>query len=119
MTKKSKKEGQRHKTCNVIGCEKKGRILANLGGIEVAYCPHHRKKYGERIINALINSCFNYKLTNFLTETKKEIFMNDDFLCKECGQKLKEYIIKKTTELEELIKYADDNDAKIAEEDLN
>ena len=70
MAKKNKKEGQRHKTCEIVGCEEKGRILAILGNIDLAYCPHHRKKYGERIINALINSCFNYKLTSFLAETK-------------------------------------------------
>jgi hypothetical protein len=103
--------GQRSKTCDIIGCEEKGRILATLGGtIEIAYCPKHRKKYGERIINALINSCFNYKLTNFLTEVKTDIFMGSNILSEESAIKLKAYIIDKTVELEKVLDYAEKND---------
>jgi len=111
--------GQRSKTCDVIGCEKKGRVLANLGGIPICYCPTHRKKYGERIINALINSVFNYKLTNFLSDVKKDIFMSKDFLSEESAKKIKAYILTKTKELEELEAYAEKNDIKGIVEDLN
>ena len=102
--------GQRTKVCMANGCTERGRVLANLGGIEIAYCPKHRKKYGERIIDALINSVFNYKLTNFLTEIKTDIFMDDEFLCEACGSKLKMYIIDKTAELEGVLEYATKND---------
>ena len=102
--------GQRSKTCNISGCNERGRVLARFGRTEIVYCPKHRKKYGERIINALINSVFNYKLTNFLTEVKTKIFMKDDFLCEACGSKMKAYIIDKTVELEEITQYAEDND---------
>ncbi len=102
--------GQRSKQCNVVGCEDYGRVLAKLGGIEIVYCPKHRKKYGERIINALINSVFNYKLTNFLTEVKTEIFMNDNFLCEACGSKMKTYILDKTAQMESIVEYAETND---------
>jgi hypothetical protein len=117
--KKTKTDGQRSKVCDINGCQNKGRILAKLGGIEIAYCPEHRKKYGERIINALINSCFNFKLTNFLTEIKTEIFMGDNIFCMECNQKLKDYIIEKTEELENMLIYAEENDAKIAEDEVD
>ena len=110
-----KKNGQRSKTCDISGCNEKGRVLATLGGIDIAYCPKHRKRYGERIIDALINSRFNYKLTNFLTEVKTEIFMNDDFFCEACGSKLKYYIISKTEELEAILKFQYENDAGLDE----
>lgn len=104
-------KGQRKKKCDINGCEKYGRSLATMGDIEIAYCPYHRKKYGERIINALINSLFNYKLSNFLLSVKTDIFMDDVFLCDECKVKLKKYIISKTEEMEETLKYQKDNDA--------
>jgi len=104
-------KGQRSKPCDIVGCDKNGRVLAKLGGIEISYCPVHRKKYGERIINALINARFNYKLTNFLTEVKTEIFMNDEFFCEACGSNLKNYIISKTNELEAIVKFQEDNNA--------
>ncbi len=115
---KNEKRGQRCRTCNIKGCDKKGRVLANLGGIEIAYCPEHRKKYGERIVNALINALFNFKLTNYLADVKAKIFMSPDFFCESCGQKLKDYIIDKTEELEKIIDYAEENDAHVAPEDL-
>ena len=104
--------GQRSKTCDIINCTNKGRVLANIGGVEIAYCPMHRKKYGERIINALINSCFNYKLTNFLAEIKTEIFFGSEILDEACGSRLKNYILTKTTELELITEYAEDNEIK-------
>lgn len=106
-------KGQRSKTCDIIGCEERGRILARLNNdIEIAYCPKHRKKYGERIINALINSCFNYKLTNFLSEVKSDIFFGSDILSDESAEKLKNYIIIKTKDLEEVLEYAEKNNIK-------
>ena len=102
--------GQRNKQCDIIGCENRGRILAKFGTIEIAYCPKHRKKYGERIINALVNSVFNYKLTNFLTVVKTDIFLNDNFLCEACGSKIKDYVLTKTNELEQVIEYAEVNE---------
>lgn len=103
--------GQRSKTCDMIGCEEKGRILAHMGNIDIAYCPTHRKKYGERIINALINSRFNFKLTNFLSGVKKDIFMSDNMFCEECASKLKTYVIDKSDELDNIIEYQEENDA--------
>lgn len=109
--------GQRSKTCDVTGCNEKGRVLARIGGkIEIAYCPKHRKKYGERIINALINSKFNYKLTNFLAGVKTKIFWEEGILDEGSAQRLKEYILKKTDELEELVEYAEDNEVTLDEE---
>ena len=105
-------KGQRGKECDVSNCTEHGRILAKLGTIDIAYCPRHRKKYGERIINALINSRFNYKLSNFLSVFKKDIFMNDEMFCDECGNKLKSYIISKTEELENILEFQEENDAK-------
>ncbi len=103
-------KGQRYKTCDIIGCEEQGRVLAKLGHIDIAYCPKHRKKYGERIIDALINSKFNYKLTNFLSEIKGDVFFSDDMFCEECSLKLKNYFISKTAEMEKLLEYAEEND---------
>lgn len=105
--------GQRSKECCITGCDKKGRVLARMGTIELAYCPKHRKKYGERIINALINSRFNYKLTNFLTDVKTKIFMSDEFFCEGGAEKLKEYIIEKTEELEAILEYQEENAAEL------
>ena len=110
MSDQNDSRGQRSRLCDVVGCEAKGRILANLGGMPISYCPKHRKKYGERIINALVNSVFNYKLSNFLSNVKTDIFMSDDFLSEESSKKIKDYIITKTSELEDLLKYAEDND---------
>ncbi len=110
--------GQRSKICDIIGCGQKGRVLARLGGeIEIAYCPKHRKKYGERIINALINSCFNYKLTNFLSEVKTDIFFGSDILSEDSSIKLKQYILDKTGELEAVLQYSIDNEITIDEDE--
>ena len=110
--------GQRSKECDITGCNNKGRILAKLGDIPIGYCPYHRKRYGERIINALINSLFNYKLSNFLSNVKADIFMNKDFLCQGCSEKLKQYIINKTEKLDGIIEFQEKNDAKFDEEKL-
>jgi hypothetical protein len=110
MGRKSTLKGQRSRTCDIVGCEEKGRVLARMGTIEICYCPKHRKKYGERIINALVDSIFNYRLSNFLTEIKQKIFWSDDILSEDSARKLKEYILSKTAELEELEKYAAENE---------
>ena len=112
------RDGQRSKQCDIVNCKEMGRILARMGTIEIAYCPKHRKKYGERIIDALINSRFNYMLTNFLSEVKGDIFMSDDFLCPQCSQKMKDYVIAKTVELEKIIDYAEENEATTDESAL-
>jgi len=106
-------KGQRSKICDIVGCEEKGRVLAKLSdNIEIAYCPKHRKRYGERIINALINSCFNYKLTNFLIEVRSDIFMGSNILSEDSAKNLKNYVLEKTVELENLLEYAKNNDIK-------
>jgi len=112
----SDSRGQRSKKCDMVGCEEQGRVLARMGTIEIAYCPRHRKKYGERIINALINSRFNYKLTNFLSDVKTNVFMSDEMFCEHCGSKLKTYILDKTSELEEILEFQEENDAQFAED---
>jgi len=113
MVKKSTdNKGQRSQVCNARGCTEQGRILAHLGGTPISYCPKHRKKYGERIVNALINSLFNFKLTNFLQIVKLDLFQRNDFFCVECSEKLREYVINKTNELEDLLEFQDKNEAK-------
>ena len=107
--------GQRSKNCDMAGCEEQGRILAKMGGIDIAYCPKHRKKYGERIVNALINARFNYKLTNFLSDVKSNVFMSDDMFCEQCGSNLKKYIISKSSELENILEYQEVNEAGFEE----
>ncbi len=121
MVKKTKHEsrGQRSETCDIIGCEEKGRKLANFGGvIPICYCPRHRKKYGERILTALVNSMFNYRLSNFLTNVKKDIFWKSGVISEETAVKLKEYVISKTVELEALEEFAGDNEVEVSEDDL-
>lgn len=113
----SKTKGQRYKDCDFPDCPEKGRVLARMSGIEIAYCPTHRKKYGERIVSALINSRFNYKLSNFLTEVRTKIFMSDDILSEESGSKLKAYVIQKSVELDEILKWADENEAEFSDKD--
>lgn len=103
-------KGQRSKECDIIGCNEKGRVLARMGTVEICYCPKHRKRYGERIINALINSIFNNRLSNFLSDIKHDIFWSDKILSEKSAKKLKEYVLEKTSELEELERYAKDNE---------
>ena len=101
MTKE--KKGQKHAVCSVSGCEDMGRVLARLGGIEIAYCGKHRKKYGEPVINALINARFNGQLAKFLSEQKKEFTMNPNSeLCDVCKQKTIDYIATKVEALKKL-----------------
>ena len=104
--------GQRSKKCDISNCPDMGRVLARMGKTEIAYCPKHRKLYGERIVNALINSVFNYRLTNFLSSVKVRIFLSDDFLCPICATKMKTFIIEKTEELEKLEDYHEENEIK-------
>jgi len=107
--------GQRSKLCDMIGCEDHGRILAKMGTIEISYCPKHRKKYGERIVNALINARFNFKLTNFLSGVKKDIFMSDSMFCEECASKVKSYVVEKSSELDAILEFQEENDASFDE----
>lgn len=67
---------QTSKPCTIHDCDKGGRVLARLGSVELTYCGHHRK-YGERVINFLVNSVFRNELTDFLSETKQDLFMDN------------------------------------------
>ncbi len=105
------KKGQKWEKCNIVGCDELGRVLARLGTVEIVYCARHRKKYGERVINALINARFNYKLTNFLSSIKQDLFMNpNSHLCDICRGKEKVYINSKTEELRDLMNMAEEHD---------
>lgn len=70
----SRKTSQTKKACLVCGAG--GRTVGRMGSIELNYCGHHRK-YAERVLNFLVNSVFRDKLTDFLGETKKDLFMDN------------------------------------------
>jgi len=97
-------DGQRRYECSISECGERGRLLANLGSIQITYCPKHRS-YGERVINFLIDSTYRFKLTNFLQENKKELFMdNIPKLSDESYDTLGSYartMVEKLEELEE------------------
>ncbi len=83
---------QTREPCQANNCPRGGRVIGRLGGKKVAYCGHHRKN-GERVFNFLINSVFHFKLTDFLKETKHDLFMaNNPELCKDCNDRLEAYI---------------------------
>ena len=97
------RKGQIYADCCFRDCKKKGRVLARLGNINIAYCGSHRKKYGERVLNALINARFNGKLARFLSVIKHDLFLNYNcHLCEECRKKEADYIKTKVEELYEL-----------------
>ena len=108
LGKLKEKKGQSYANCCFHGCDSKGRVLARLGNTEVAYCAYHRKKYGERVLNALINARFNGKLSKFLLDTKSHLFMNSNsHLCESCQAAEKKYIESKVHELDALAKEAE------------
>jgi len=81
--------------------------LFKLGRVENYYCacPEHRK-YGERVMNFFIDSVTRFKLSDFLSESKKDIFMKDyPELCDSCKEKLWKYMddkLSRTNIVEEL-----------------
>ena len=97
-----KKNGQRNYKCLIIGCEDMGRKVGKLGNIVLSYCPKHRD-YGTRILNFLIDSRFRGRFIDFLDETKRDLFVkNEPSLCEICNQKIADYVISKTEELNKL-----------------
>jgi len=115
LGKLKEKKGQSYAQCCFHGCDRKGRVLARLNNVEIAYCALHRKKYGERVLNALVNARFNNKLSKFLSDVKQHMFMNtQSHLCETCRVKELEYIQSKISELaaleEEAKKYNLDKD---------
>lgn len=93
---------QTKKPCQATGCGRGGRVIGRLGGKEVVYCGHHRKN-GERVFNFLINSVFQFKLTDFLKETKHDLFMvNNPELCNECNNRIESYIQSMVSKLDEI-----------------
>ena len=108
LGKLKEKKGQTYANCCFHGCPEKGRVLARLGTVEIAYCAFHRKKYGERVLNALVNARFNGKLARFLSDVKEHMFMNStSHLCDECKKKELDYIKSKISDLEALEHEAD------------
>jgi hypothetical protein len=94
---------QTKKPCRA--CGKGGRTIGRMGKEELNYCGHHRK-YGERVLNFLINSVFGYKLTEFLNETKQDLFMkNLPTLCDEDYKKLAVYVDEKVLQLDDIKKW--------------
>jgi len=103
LGKLKEKKGQTYAQCCFHGCEKKGRILARIGKIEVAYCAYHRKRYGERVLNALVNARFNGRLSKFMSDVKHNMFLNvNSHLCETCAEKEIQYIETKMAELKSL-----------------
>ena len=117
----AKKESKVAKTypCAVTQCNERGRVLARLGGDVIAYCPRCRK-YGERVIDFMIDSVFRNKLSKFMSETKEDIFEKDVLELDEKTNKLfKDYLKKKSYELWELDKWKQmKSDKVIREKDL-
>ena len=108
----AKQSTQRYLPCQITGCKEYGRAVATLGGKKIAYCAPHRKKYGERIINALINSLLNYKLSNYLTEVKSDVFTNDKLeLCECCNEKFTDYFKNAVNKFKEIQDWAEENEA--------
>lgn len=108
LGKLKEKKGQAYATCCFHGCKNKGRVLARLNNVEIAYCAYHRKKYGERVLNALVNARFNGKLSRFLSDVKEHMFMNThSHLCESCQKKELAYINSKIEELAALEEEAD------------
>lgn len=100
----ARKNGQRKYNCLITGCKEKGRIVGKLNTIKLTYCPRHRKK-GERVLNFLINSLMRYKLTNFLRDSKQDLFMkNEPQLCDACYEKIRVYVNNKIIALNEIEK---------------
>lgn len=110
LGKRKEQNGQKYKVCDITGCNEMGRVIARLGSIEIAYCGHHRKKYGERIINALVNAKFNYRLSKFMSPVKHDLIINNVELCDECAKKEADYIKTKVLELEKLEKEFQENE---------
>jgi len=103
-TANSKKIGQRKHKCLINNCQEKGRIVARLGDILLTYCPSHRR-YGLRVINYFINQGLRGKLSNFLHETRKNIFItNQPKLSKESYQTLTQYFKERIQQLYEIEK---------------
>lgn len=100
---KVRSNSQTSKPCLYIGCVKGGRLLGRLGTMELTYCGKHRK-YGERVLNFLINSMLRYKLSNLLRESKQKIFINNEpHFCDECNKKVIAFakdMVDKVSELE-------------------
>lgn len=94
---------QTKRECLIVGCDKGGRVLARMGkNIELTYCGHHRK-YGERVVNFLVSSAYNYKLKNLLKESKDDLFMNNmPELSEDSYKKLAEYTTKMIDKLDEV-----------------
>jgi hypothetical protein len=91
---------QKSKPCLI--CGDGGRTIGHMGDKELNYCGHHRK-YGERVLNFLINSVFQYKLSEFLKETKHDLFMtNLPELSQEDYDKLARYVNSKIVQLDEI-----------------
>ena len=98
-------KAQTSKPCRT--CGKGGRTIGRMGDEELNYCGHHRK-YGERVLNFLINSVFGYRLNEFLNETKSDLFMtNLPKLSDEDYKKLAAYVDEKIVMLDEVKRWHD------------
>lgn len=96
----TRSQSQTNKPCLI--CKQGGRTIGRMGDVELNYCGHHRK-YGERVLNFLVNSVFQYKLGAFLNDTKRDLFMNNiPELCPEDYKKLADYVNSKIIALDEV-----------------
>ena len=92
------------KKCIIPNCDKYGRMIGQLGNIELVYCMKH-EDYGIRALNFLINSKFRYKFVKFLDEVRQDLFIkNEPELCTDCNKKISKYVSKMIVKVEELEK---------------
>jgi len=92
------------KKCIIVGCGKAGRVIGRLGDIELVYCAKH-EDMGNRALNFLLNSMYRHRLTKFIEEKRTDIFSKGvPELCEKCNEKIKEYVNKSISEIDEINK---------------
>lgn len=102
-TNKKLSHAQTNKPCMICGGG--GRTIGKLGNTSLNYCGYHRK-YGERVLNFLINSVYGYKLTEFLKDSKQDLFMkNAPELSEPSYERLADYVTQTVHRLEEVQKW--------------
>ena len=98
----TKETNQTKHDCMIKDCIKKGRSIGHLGGLPLNYCAEHRH-YGVRVLDFFIDSLLRYKLTDFLEETRRELFMKNLPKISDNSYKvLSDYVKNMANQLEQL-----------------
>ena len=63
--------------CSISSCNENGRVLGRLGGVNLVYCPKHRK-YGQSVINTFLLDVFNYKKSRLFDLAKQELLFGGE-----------------------------------------